>query len=213
MLHSEAGWRVGEPSFVTYRREPPASRTARFGTTCRSKPGRSPKPPLRRGAIETCPRSFAPIAVPRARHLHVRHVAARSKAATWHLRTLEPGAAIARRFRPPSQGGTAWGRCRSLFLGFDDPPHRTRQGLAADGVNVDESAQAVQPADSGSAVQPCRLKLDTTLVLDMQSGADHPGSSTGPEVCRSRCFASSFQCGAHWLVWLLQSAGWRQGSR
>ncbi|HGY1823644.1 TPA: hypothetical protein ACNU88_003523 [Escherichia coli] len=42
------------------------------------------------------------------------------------------------------------------------------------------SAQAVQPADSGSAVQPCRLKLDTTLVLDMQSGADHPGSSTGP---------------------------------
>jgi len=40
MLHSEAGWRVGKPSFVRYRREPPASRTARFGTTCRSKPGR-----------------------------------------------------------------------------------------------------------------------------------------------------------------------------
>lgn len=47
MLHSEPRWRVGEPSFVTYRREPPASRTARFGTTCRSKPGRSPTiPPI-----------------------------------------------------------------------------------------------------------------------------------------------------------------------
>ena len=42
MLHSEAGWRVGEPSFVTYRREPPASRTARFRTTCRSKSLRRP---------------------------------------------------------------------------------------------------------------------------------------------------------------------------
>jgi len=37
MLHSETEWRVDEPSFVTYRREPPASRTVRFETTCRSK--------------------------------------------------------------------------------------------------------------------------------------------------------------------------------
>ena len=51
MLHSEAGWRVGKPSFVTYRREPPASRTARFGSTCRSKPGRSTSPAQYGGAL------------------------------------------------------------------------------------------------------------------------------------------------------------------
>lgn len=53
MLHSEAGWRVGKPSFVTYRREPPASRTARFGSTCRSKPGRSPTSPAQYGGALT----------------------------------------------------------------------------------------------------------------------------------------------------------------
>ena len=80
----KAGWRVGEPSFVTYRREPPASRTARFGTTCRSKPGRSPTSPAHCGGAPSkpCPRQRAPIAVLRARHLRARSVAAWSKAAT-----------------------------------------------------------------------------------------------------------------------------------
>ena len=31
------------------------------------------------------------------------------------------------------------------FLGFDDPPHGTRQGAARDGGNVSQSARAVQP--------------------------------------------------------------------
>ena len=142
MLHSEAGWRVGEPSFVTYRREPPASRTARFGTTCRSKPGRSPTSPTHCGGAPSKParaagadrrtacKALASATSPPGRRRRRGDFALDAGTGRGHRR--------ARIFDHRPQGGTAWGRCRSLFLGFDDPPHRTRQGLAADGVNVDE---------------------------------------------------------------------------
>jgi hypothetical protein len=60
MLHSEAGGRVGKPSFVTYKREPPASRTARFGTTCRSKMQRAPTSDHSGGTVSTGFNSIEP---------------------------------------------------------------------------------------------------------------------------------------------------------
>lgn len=143
MLHREAGRRVGEPSFVTYRRELPASRTARFGTTCRSKPGRSPTSPAHCGGApsKACPRQGS-------RWLYrVQGTCTSATSPPGRRRrrgdfALDAGTGrghrCARIFDHRPKGGTAWGRCCSLFLGFDDPPHSTRQGSARDGMQVGE---------------------------------------------------------------------------
>lgn len=57
---AKPGGRVGKPSFVTHRREPQALRTARFGTTCRSKMQRAPTSDHSGGTVSTGFNSIEP---------------------------------------------------------------------------------------------------------------------------------------------------------